>query len=52
MKIVSGVLHETNLNGPIFFNWTWIPQGMYVRRMLDCKLFAEDVVVSRRGSQE
>jgi hypothetical protein len=38
-----------NLRGAIRVLWTWPPQGMSVRRVLDCKLFAEDVVVGHRG---
>ena len=38
-----------NLHGPIRISWTWPPQGMSVRRILDGKLFAEDVVVGHRG---
>jgi hypothetical protein len=41
-----------NLNASIWVPWTWPPQGMSVRRVLDCKLFAEDVKVSHRGLQE
>jgi hypothetical protein len=37
-----------NLHRPIRVLWTWPPQGMSVRRMLDCELFAEDVVVGHR----
>jgi hypothetical protein len=36
------------LHRPIWVPWTWPPQGMSVRRVLDCKLFAEDVVVGHR----
>jgi hypothetical protein len=37
-----------NSHGQIRVPWTWHPQGMSVRRILDCKLFAEDVVVVHR----
>jgi hypothetical protein len=36
------------LHGPIWIAWIWPPQGMSVRRVLDCKLFAEDVIVGHR----
>jgi hypothetical protein len=42
----------TDLHGPIWSFWTWLPQGMSVRRIFDGKLFAEDVVVCHRESQE
>ena len=42
----------TDLHGPIWSPWTWLPQGMSVRRILDGKLFAEDVVVCHRESQK
>jgi hypothetical protein len=47
--------YETNvadLHGPIWCLWTWLPQGMSVRRILDGKLFAEDVVVGHRVLQK
>ena len=37
-----------NLHGLIRFPWTWPPQGMSVRRILDCELFAENLVVGHR----
>ena len=37
-----------NLHGHVWVPWTWHPQCMSVRRMLDCKLFAENVVVVHR----
>jgi hypothetical protein len=37
-----------NMHGYIWVPWTWRPQGMSVRRILDCKLFAEDIIVSHR----
>jgi hypothetical protein len=43
--------YETDVadfHGRIWCPWTWLPQGMSVRRMFDGKLFAEDVVVSHR----
>ena len=40
-----------DLHRPIRSPRTWLPQGMSVRRILDCKLFAEDVVVGHRGWQ-
>jgi hypothetical protein len=49
MKIAT--TYETdiaNLHGPIGVPWIWPPQGMSIRRILDCKLFAEDVVVGHR----
>jgi hypothetical protein len=49
MEIASA--YETdiaNLHGPIRVLWTWPPQGMSVRRILDCKLFAKDLVVGHR----
>lgn len=46
-----------NSHGPIRVSWTWPPQGMSVRRVLDCKSFAEDVVVggghrNRKGKEK
>jgi hypothetical protein len=52
MEIASA--YETDiayLHGPIWVTWTWPPQGMSVRRILDCKLIAEDVVVGHRDSE-
>jgi hypothetical protein len=37
-----------DLHRPVGVPWTRSPQGMSARRILDCKLFAEDVVVSHR----
>jgi hypothetical protein len=42
----------SDLYGPIWYLWTWLPQGVSVRRILDCKLVAEDVVVGHWVSQE
>ena len=39
-----------DLHGPIWSLWSWLPQGMSIRRILDGKLFAEDVVVCHRES--
>ena len=38
----------TNLHGTIMFRGTWHPEGMSVRRILDRKLRAEDVVVGHK----
>jgi hypothetical protein len=49
MEIASA--YETDiayLNGPIRVPWTRPPQGMSIRRILDCKLFAKDVVVGHQ----
>ena len=46
--------YETNvadLHRPIWFSWIWLPQGVSVRRMLDGKLFAVDVVFDHRGGK-
>ena len=46
--------YETNvadLYRPIWSPRTWFPEGMSVRRILDGKLFAKDVVVGHRGPQ-
>jgi hypothetical protein len=32
--------------------WTWLPQSMSVQRVFDGKLFAENIAVGHRGSQE
>ena len=49
MEIASAYEADiANLHGPIWILWTWPPQGMSVRRILDCKLFAEDLVVGHR----
>ena len=51
MEIASA--NETdiaNLHWLIRVTWTWPPQGMSIRRILDCKLFAEDLVVGHRKS--
>jgi hypothetical protein len=37
-----------NLHGPFWIPRSWPPQGMSIRRILDCKLFAEDVEVCHR----
>ena len=34
-----------NFDGPIRVLWAWPPQGMSIGRILDSKLFAEDVEV-------
>jgi hypothetical protein len=36
----------TDLHGPIWIFWVRLPQGMTECRILDCKLFSKDVVVS------
>ena len=44
-----------NLHGPVWSPWTWPPQGIPVRGILDGKLFAEDLVVGhwhRNGNSE
>jgi hypothetical protein len=49
MEIASA--NETdiaNLHWLIWVIWTWPPHGMSIRRILYCKLFAEDLVVSHR----
>ena len=52
MEIASAYKTDiTNLHGPLGVPWTWAPQGMSVRRILDCKLFAEDLVVGHRYSK-
>ena len=38
-----------DLYRPIWSPRTWFPEGMSVRRILDGKLFAEDVVVGHQG---
>jgi hypothetical protein len=51
MEIASA--NETdiaNLHWLIWVTWTWPPHGMSIRRILDCKLFAEDLVVGHRKS--
>jgi hypothetical protein len=49
MEIASAYKTDiANLHGPLGIPWTWAPQGMSVRRILDCKLFAEDLVVGHR----
>jgi len=54
----TALAYETDiayLHGSIRFPWSWPPQGMPVRWILDCKLFAEDVIVGhrdRKRSQE
>jgi hypothetical protein len=53
MEIASA--YESNityLHRPIWVTWTWPPQGMSVRRILDCKLIAENVVVGHRDSKK
>ena len=40
-----------NLHGPIWVPWIRPPQGMSVRRILDGKLFAEDVIVGHRDHE-
>ena len=50
-KVESALAYETDvpdLHGPIWISWTWFPQGISVRRILDCKLFAEDLVIGHR----
>jgi hypothetical protein len=42
----------SDLHRPIWSPWTWLPQSMSVRRILDGKLFTEDVVVGHREPQE
>jgi hypothetical protein len=47
-RIESSSAYETDvadLHRPLWFSWTWLPQGVSVRRMLDGKLFAVDVVL-------
>ena len=47
--------YETDVadsHGPIWFPWTWLPKGMSVRRIVDCKLFAEDVVVGHQDGND
>jgi hypothetical protein len=54
-SVESALAYETNvadLHGPIWVCWTWLPQGISVRRIFDCKLFAEDLVFGHRGWQE
>jgi hypothetical protein len=41
-----------HLHGPIRVSWSWPPQGMSVRRVLDCELLAEDVVVGHRDHND
>ena len=51
MEIASA--NETNianLHWLIWVTWTWPPQGMSIRRILHCKLFAEDLVVGHQKS--
>ena len=40
-----------DLHGPIRIPWGRVPQCMTERRILDCKLFAKDVVVSHLWPQ-
>jgi hypothetical protein len=52
--VESAATYETDvadLHGPIWSCWTWLPQGMSVRRILDGKPFAEDVVFGHQGLQ-
>ena len=49
MEIASAYKTDiANLHGSLGVPWTWAPQGMSVRRILDCKLFAKDLVVGHR----
>ena len=41
----------TDLHGHIRVPWVWFPQSMSECRILDCKLFAKDVVVGHLGPQ-
>jgi hypothetical protein len=41
-----------NLNRLIRVRWTWLPQSVSVQRIFDGKLFAKDIAVGHRGSQE
>jgi hypothetical protein len=46
MEIASAYkTNIANLHWLIWVTWTWPPQGMSVRGIFDCKLFAEDLVV-------
>jgi hypothetical protein len=40
-----------NFHRPVRFPWAWLPQSMSIRRILDCKLFAKNVVVGHWGLQ-
>jgi hypothetical protein len=53
--VESASAYETNvanLHGLIRVPWTWLPQSMSVQRIFDGKLFAKDIAVRHRGSQE
>ena len=41
-----------NLHRLFWVPWAWLPQSMSVRRICDGKLFAENLVVGHRRSQE
>ena len=46
------IAYETNvadLHGVTRVPWTWLPQSMSVRRILDGQLFAENLRVGHRG---
>ena len=41
-----------NLHRHIRVPWTWLPQSMTIRGIIDSKLFAKNIAVGHRGSQE
>ena len=41
-----------DLHRLIWVPWTWLPQSMSVRRIFNGKLFAKNIAVGHRGSQE
>jgi len=46
--VESAIAYETDvadLHRVIRFRWTWLPKSMSVRRILDRKLFAKDIVI-------
>ena len=54
-RIKSALAYETDvadLHRPIWFSWIWLPQCVSVRRMLDGKLLAVDVVFGHRDSKD